>query len=169
MRDIGVDAIGVDIETTNYAPAERARRQLLVLERLRQRVGRSMGIGGIVYPPLQLQQSPGIWPGFPWARVSNLCDVLLPMSYWTFRRSRAPYWDNGYRYTAENFKMFRRLTGRDGATIHSIGGMSANLLRGQAADMAKAVADYRGMGASLYEWSGTSGRSWDELAPLSRR
>lgn len=37
MRDVGVDAIGVDIETTNYAPAERSRRQLQVLERLRQR------------------------------------------------------------------------------------------------------------------------------------
>lgn len=84
------------------------------------------------------------------------------MSYWTFRRSRAPYWDNGFRYTEENFKMFSQLTGRNGNTIHSIGGMSSDLLAGQAADMARAVAKYRGMGASLYEWSGTSSRAWSE-------
>ena len=168
MRDVGVDAIGVDIETTNYAPAERSRRQLQVLERLRQRVGRGTGIGGVGYPNMQLKQFPSIWPNFPWARVSALCDVLLPMSYWTFRRSRAPYWDNGFRYTEENFKMFSQLTGRNGNTIHSIGGMSSDLLAGQAADMARAVAKYRGMGASLYEWSGTSSRAWSELAPLAR-
>lgn len=169
MRDVGVDAIGIDIETTNFDAAERSRRQVLLLERLRQRVGSGMGLGGIVYPPLQLKQTPSIWPNFPWRDVSRLCDVLLPMSYWTFRRARAPYWDHGYRYTVENFKLFAQLTGRNGSTIHSVGGMASDLKAGQAADMARAVAEYRGLGASLYEWSGTSSRTWTELAPLVRR
>lgn len=166
MLDVGVDAVGVDAETTHFDPTTRTRRQVTLLRRLRDTVGGDVPVGAIVYPPLQLSMTPSIWPNYPWAEIAHTCDVILPMEYWTYRRSSTPYWDSGYRYATRNFEMLRDLAGRDGSSVHVIGGLASDLLRGQASGMCRAIAENGGLGGSMYEWHGTSSRTWSEMASL---
>lgn len=170
MTSLPIDGIGVDIEGTDIADIDTRNARLLELSRqLRATVGPSMPLAAIVFSPLALVElKPTVWPNFPWKEIDSIYDVWMPMGYWTFRRTETPEWDNGERYTAKNFALLRTLTGRDDVAIHTIGGLSEDLLDGQAAGMVAATQANGGIGASLYSLTGMSGAVWNELAPLRR-
>ena len=170
MTRLPIDGIGVDIEGTDVSDLATRNARLLDLSRqLRATVGDSMPIAAIVFSPLALVDlKPTVWPGFPWKDIDRIYDVWMPMGYWTFRRTETPEWDDGEKYTAKNFELLRSLTGRADVAIHTIGGLSEDVLPGQAAGMVSATLENGGIGASLYSFTGMKSQTWDELAPLRK-
>ena len=170
MLELEPDGIGVDIEGVSIDDIDERNRRLIELSaQVADAVG-DVPLAAIVLSPLGITQfKPDYWPRFPWAEISGFYDVWMPMGYWTFRREETPEWDDSYRYSAANAKLIAELAGDPTKPVHTIGGLSEDMTPNQAAEMARAVADTGGIGASLYSWPGTDADEWAQLAPLSLR
>ena len=110
---LGVEGLGVDIESRKVEDAAERNRRLVDLEprSSRERLpGRP--IAAVTMPPVVTDViNPAFWPGFPWQELRPLYDLWMPMNYWTFRKADSGYRD-AYRYTAENIDLTRKNLGR---------------------------------------------------------
>lgn len=120
---LGVDGVGVDIEDTSVELATRNVRLVELSQWLRATYP-SLPLGAIVLPPVVTDiVNLNYWPQFPWAQLSTLYDVWMPMSYWTNRTPESG-WRDGYFYTAVNIDLVRANLGMPAAPVHPIGGLS---------------------------------------------
>ena len=157
------DGFALDIEAA-LVPAQRRIANFLRLSALiRRAVGPHAVLGAIIPSPLGLIRVPTYWPGFPYDRLSSDYDVILPMSYFTFRVHGAAAVG---RYVRDNVEIIRRETGRPAIPIHVIGGIADDMSAAETAAFVGAVRSEHVFGASLYEFPRTSESEWRTLAPL---
>jgi len=159
---LDVDALAVDIESLKVADvAERNRRLLEISTNLRNELP-GVALGAIPYPPVVTDViNPRLWPDFPWAELSPLYDIWLPMSYQSDRKADSGYRD-AYRYAAENIDRMRAHLGWN-APVHGIGGIADRTSSADVADLHRALLERGAIGGSLYDWRTTAPELWPHL------
>lgn len=162
-----VEAIGIDIESTKVADAaERSRRLVDVSHAVRKAAPR-VTLAAIVMTPVATEViNPAFWPGFPYRQIAPLYDVWMTMGYWSYRTPESGYRD-AYRYTAESVTRLRSLVGRPDLPVHPIGDAGSKpgstVPASEVDAYRRAVADHRGLGASLYDYRLTTAEHWAAL------
>jgi hypothetical protein len=157
------DGFALDIEAA-LVPAQRRIANFLRLSAsIRRAVGPHAVLGAIIPSPLGLIRVPTYWPGFPYDRLSTDYDVIMPMSYFTFRVHGAAAVE---RYVRDNVEIIRRETGRPAIPVHVIGGIADDMTSAETAAFVRSALAERVFGASLYEFPRTSESEWRILSPL---
>ena len=155
------DSFALDIEASVVkSPALRTRRTLELSRELRAAVGRSYPLGAIIPSPRGMELSPAYWPGFPYAELAGVYDVILPMSYFTYRV------EGGLavrRYIERSIEIIREETGDPQVPIHVIGGLGDGTNRAEARGFMRAVAGCAPLGYSIYDLSTTAQATWATL------
>jgi hypothetical protein len=147
------DGLAVDIEFTGDVPDHAARNQQLIelSRRLRDRVGDD-ALGAIVLPAVQIEVvNQRLWPGFPYTELSEIYDVWLPMSYWTFRQQDSGYHD-GFHYSFESITRLRTNLGDDAALVHAVGGIGDEATPAELTGFLRSLVDTQAVGGSIYDW-----------------
>jgi hypothetical protein len=160
----GFDSFALDIESDAVArPVPRTRRLLSLSERLRAAVGPGYALGAIIPSPRRLQDDVVYWPHFPYQRLTDVYDVFLPMTYFTFRVTGrfGARW-----YTAGNIDIIRQQTGNRSVPIHVIGGIGGDATEAETAGFVDAVRGRRAIGGSYYTFPITRPADWSELERL---
>jgi hypothetical protein len=153
------DSFAMDIESPEVArPSERSERTMRLSERLRRIVGKDYPLGAIIPSPQRMEVDPAYWPRFPYRGLANVYDVILPMTYFTYRVNGS---DGAHAYTAGNIDIIRRETGDRSIPIHVIGGIGAS--RQETAGFVRAVRERGVIGASYYTFPLTPRESWHAL------
>jgi hypothetical protein len=153
------DSFAMDIESPEVVRVSaRTDRTMRLSERLRRIVGEHYPLGAIIPSPLRMEVDPRYWPRFPYRGLARLYDVILPMTYFTFRVNGG---DGAHAYTTGNIDIIRRETGDRSVPIHVIGGIGAN--REETAGFVRAVRERGIIGASFYTFPLTPRESWEAL------
>ncbi|MDP1795383.1 MAG: hypothetical protein Q8K63_14690 [Acidimicrobiales bacterium] len=160
---LGVDGMGVDIESRNVSDVNERNKRLIDLSiAFRQRVP-GVPIAAIPMPAVLMEViNPNYWPGFPYREIDAAYDAWMPMGYWTSRKSSSPYRD-AYRYTAENIDRLRAQLDRNNVPVHPVGGIGDV---SSAADMDgfhRAAAERSALGGSVYDYRTTQADHWSIL------
>ena len=155
------DSFALDIESTEIDDiGRRNERAIRLYRRLRNYVGDSYALGGIVPEAGALY-----WPGFPYAALANHYNVFLPMGYFTYRvDGRAAV----RRYTRANIDAIRNGVGDLSFPVHAIGGIAGRTNPGEVSAFVNAVQGRSALGGSLYDLPITTKQEWRQLAPLRR-
>ena len=154
------DSFGLDIEADIIRSiAKRNHRLLMISKMIRRAAGDDYALGAIIPDPGYQRY----WPDFPYKRIANRYDVMVPMSYWTFQT-------HGYRnvreYTSRNIRVIRQETGNSKTPIHHIGGIADEVGPPAARGWIKAIKEHKVLGGSLYDYPITSEDTWQELAAV---
>jgi hypothetical protein len=102
------------------------------------------------------------WPDFPYELVGQFYDVVLPMSYSTYRVSGAAA---TYDYTATNIMLLRTELGD--LPIHLIGGEAGALSGRETNAFVAAAKDGGAVGAGLWHYGRTGPEDWSALTLLT--
>ncbi|UDY35554.1 hypothetical protein [Dermatobacter hominis] len=153
MVGVGVDGIGIDIESTDNPNVADRTDKLLAEVRFLRLLHPDVPMAAIpVTPVIWEELNRSWWPNFPYRELAKYVDAWMPMAYWSYRRAGSfPEWGDPYRYTYESVVRLRILTGRPNLPVHPIGGEGAGMTPNDAALMARAVADSRSIGGSVYD------------------
>jgi hypothetical protein len=153
------DSFAMDIESPEVVRVSaRTDRTIRLSERLRRVVGQDYPLGAIIPSPLRMRVDHRYWPRFPYRALARIYDVILPMTYFTFRVSGG---EGAHAYTAKNIDIIRRETGDRSVPIHVIGGIGAK--REEAAGFVRAVRERGVIGASFYTFPLTPHEAWEAL------
>jgi hypothetical protein len=90
----------------------------------------------------------------------------MPMGYWGNRTPESG-WRDGYRYTAENIDLIRRLTGDPAAAVHPVGGVGSDITASEIDAMVAAARDRQAIGGSIYDYATTHDGLWPALQGFS--
>jgi hypothetical protein len=163
---LGVEGVGVDIESRAVADvAERNRRLVDLSIALRQHLP-AVPISAIVMPAVLLEVvNPNFWPGFPYREIAPAYDAWMPMGYWSSRRYDSGYRD-GYRYTAENIDRLRAQLGRADVPVHPIGGIGDASSTADIDGFRRAAVERNAIGGSVYDYRTTGDALWPHLQPF---
>ena len=158
------DAFALDIEPSATTPAgDRRDRNLRRLSRrIRESVPRGYRLGAIVPSPIGMSLAPKFWPDFPWATVGRFYDVVLPMSYSSYRMSGAAA---TYDYTMGNIAFLRDALG-PAVSLHVIGGSAGALARRETRAFVAACNEARVTGAGLWHWAAYGAADREEMSAL---
>jgi hypothetical protein len=158
------DAFALDIEPSGTTPTGTLRNDNLrrLSNRLRTAVGPTYKLGAIVPSPIGLSLSPKFWPDFPYATIGRFYDVVLPMSYSTYRVNGATA---TYDYTMGNIAFLRSVLGPT-VSLHVIGGNAAASGRLETRAFVQACNDARVTGASMWHYTAYGLEDWQEMAAL---
>jgi hypothetical protein len=159
----GYDGFAMDIEAAIVPPRERIANFLRLSAMVRAAVGPDAALGAIIPSPRGLIRVPTYWPGFPYSQLERYFDVILPMSYFTFREHGAAAVG---RYVRDNVEIIRRETGDPNVPIHVIGGIADDMAPDETLAFVRAARSEHVFGASLYEFPRTSAFEWQALRPL---
>ena len=160
------DAFALDIEPSATTPVGQLRNDNLrrLSRRIRQSAGDRYRLGAIIPSPRGMAVSTDFWPDFPYETVERFYDVVMPMSYHTYRVKGAT---DTYTYTMDNIAFLRARLGPE-VSIHMIGGESgASGLRETGAFVA-ACNDGRVTGASLWHYTRNDTDDWAQMLLLDR-
>jgi hypothetical protein len=132
------DSFALDIESPEVRRAVvRTRRLLRLSDAIRREAGAESPLGAIVASPHRLVRTdPYFWPRFPWRRVADLYDVMLPMTYYTYR-VHGP--QDAAWYTAQNVRIIRKETSGMNVPIHVVGGISFDATGAETQGFVRAV------------------------------
>ena len=158
------DAFALDIEPSATTPRGALRDDNLrrLSNRLRTAVGPTYKLGAIVPSPIGLSLAPKFWPDFPYATIGRYYDVVLPMSYSTYRVSGATA---TYDYTMGNIAFLRSVLGPT-VSLHVIGGNAGASGRLETRAFVQACNDARVTGASMWHYTAYGEEDWQEMAAL---
>jgi hypothetical protein len=158
------DAFGLDIEASILGPpSERTRRLLKLSRRIRKNVGDGYSLGAIIPSPVGINLNEGYWPKFPYAGLSEIYDVFVPMGYFTYHvKGPAKVHDE----TTRNVEIIREKTGDDSIPIHMIGGVADEASGAEVHAFVEAVREHGLLGASLYNWSLSREEDWAPLEAI---
>ena len=158
------DGFALDIEPSATTPAGDLRdanfRRLS--RRLREAVPDGYRLGAIVPSPVGMSLAPRFWPDFPWRTVARFYDVVLPMSYSTYRVGGAAA---THDYTMRNIAFLRDTLG-PGVSVHVIGGNAGALGRRETRAFVAACNEARVTGASLWHWRAYGAEDRQEMSAL---
>lgn len=156
----GFDSFALDIEADIVRSIRKRNYRLLELSRrLRTASGPDKKFGAIVPDPAHNKY----WPNFPYKRIANLYDVVVPMGYFTFRTKG---FENVRNYTAANISYIRRKTRDPKIPIHVIGGIADDVGVPDARGFVRAIKDKKVLGASFYDFPITTKKTWGELSKI---
>ena len=155
------DSFALDIEASIVKPASKRTARLLTLSRRIRAARPDLTLGAIIPSPRGMQRLPWYWPGFPWAELAQTYDVFLPMGYFTYRSKLASF--SGV-YTQLNIDLLRTGTGNAALPVHPIGGIAGVASTAQVRAFARAARNGNSLGASLYDYAGTTAGQWRALA-----
>ncbi len=162
-RGNAFDSYALDIESPAVRrPGTRTRRLLALSSRLRRAVGPEYALGAIIPSPRALNDSAAYWPRFPFRALERTYDVLLPMTYFTWRVRGER---GAHRYTAQNIAIIRRETKDPGVPIHVIGGIGPT--RSETRGFVDAVRERGVIGASYYTFPITPSDDWEPLRQVT--
>lgn len=154
------DSFAMDIEADNVGKISKRNERLLWLSKeIRSAVGRDYPLGAIIPDP----KTQRYWPNFPYRRVANIYDVILPMSYFTFRTKG---YKKVYNYTKDSLRIIRNRTGNARVTIHIIGGLAGDASIAEIKAFTRAVREKGAVGASLYDLPLMTPSDWLHLKRL---
>lgn len=162
------DAIGVDIEDRtevgNGLPFNRGIVEHL--RKVRSRVDGRLPVAAITPTPIGMAVFPPGWVDFPWAGIGKSSDVLMLMSYWSFRDDcpAVPLHCAG-RYTAGNVARGARLTG---LPVHIIGGVGDDVTTREVRNFVRSALEAEAIGGSLYDYRTTRSGYWRHLKRFNR-
>jgi hypothetical protein len=133
-------------------------------ERLRRAVGTAYPLGAIIPSPLGMRANPSYWPGFPYPQLASLYDVILPMTYFTWRVSgpRAVR-----EYTAACVDAIRIGAADPAVPIHVIGGIAGDATAAETRGFVRAVRTSGVVGASFYTFPLLTEGEWSALATIA--
>jgi hypothetical protein len=162
------DALGIDIEykgVVRYPPRWNARA-VEHAEAVRAALGARYPIAVIVPPPLQMQVAPLMWAGFPWKELARPSDVVMLMSYWSFRDCPKVPDHCALPFTHKNIELTRALIDLE-RPIHVIGGVGDSVNAREIEDFVAGAVQADAFGASIYDYRTTKERFWASLAKLT--
>ena len=161
----GFDSFALDIESAEVRrPSLRTVRLLRMSAAIRRAAGAGYPLGAIVASPDRLVRTdPSFWPGFPWRQLAETYDVLLPMTYYTYRVEgpRA-----AGRYTAQSVRIIRRQTSGLKVPIHVVGGISFDATGPETQGFVQTIQERDVIGASYYTFPGITLDQWEALSAL---
>ncbi len=158
------DGYGLDIEAPDVADvAVRTQRLLALSSRLRTFAGQDYPLGAIVPSPRGMVVHEHYWPGFPYAALAEVYDVIMPMSYFTWHHPTA---ESTHWYIEENIRIIRREVGSDQVPIHVIGGIAQDASLEQADAFVHALRERGVIGGSYYTYTGVHGSEWTALRQI---
>jgi hypothetical protein len=164
-RGNGFDSFALDIESAEVRrPSLRTVRLLRMSAAIRRAAGAGYPLGAIVASPDRLVRTdPSFWPGFPWRQLAETYDVLLPMTYYTYRVEgpRA-----AGRYTAQSVRIIRRQTSGLKVPIHVVGGISFDATGPETQGFVQTIQERDVIGASYYTFPGITLDQWEALSAL---
>ena len=160
------DSLALDIESTAVSP-EIARNQALseLSAKIRNLVGESYPLGGIIPSPVSLAKKAGHWDTFPYQSVAQTYDVILPMGYYTYDGRGAAV---AKAATIDNVRILRAQPGCASVPIHLIGGLADKSTTADVRAFSSAARRSGCIGTSLYSWTGTTDADWKALGGVSR-
>lgn len=159
----GFDSFALDIESLEVKdPVERTEALLRLSRQLRDEVGEDYPLGAITPNPMRLANEASYWPAFPYAELSRLNDVLLPMNYFG-AVSEAANKSGAFGYSMDGTRLIRKGADRPGVPIHQIGGLAEDITAPELQGFLKAVERGDAIGYSLYNWTTTGDADWIEL------
>lgn len=158
------DAFALDIEPSATSPRGQLRNDNLwrLSRRIRESAGARYKLGAIIPSPRGMAVSTAFWPAFPFGAVSRFYDVVMPMSYHTYRVKGAA---DTYTYTMDNIAFLRSRLGPDMA-IHMIGGESGASNLRETRAFVRACNDARVTGASLWHYGSSGAEDWEQMGLL---
>jgi len=160
----GFDGFALDIEAPDVADAGvRTTRLLGLSDRLRTFAGEDYPLGGIVPSPRGIVVHEEYWPGFPYADLAAVYDVIMPMSYFTWHH---PTGDSTHLYLTQNIRIIRREVGSDQVPIHVIGGIAQEASIAQAQAFVNVLRERGAIGGSYYTYTGVHGEEWSVLQQI---
>ncbi|MBA3691562.1 MAG: hypothetical protein H0W82_09155 [Actinobacteria bacterium] len=163
-RGDGFDAFGLDIESPEVRdPALRSARLVALSERLREAAG-EYPLGAIIASPRGMERNRDYWPDFPYANIAGLYDVVLPMTYYSWRVSDL---EGARSYTSKNIAIIRREVGTDQIPIHVIGGIADGSDDDETRGFVQAVREFGIIGASFYTYPLTAESEWPLLQQIT--
>ena len=157
------DAFGLDIEAPEVEPKTRIANLLTLSAKVRAAVGPEYALGAIIPSPRGMIRVPDYWPGFPYERIPDFYDVILPMSYYTFHYDGAK---PTHQYISDNIRIIRDRTGRVDIPIHPIGGLTADTSKWEARAVVQAARERGVTGVSLYEYGDMTDAQWAALRQM---
>jgi hypothetical protein len=152
------DGFALDIEPSASTPKGVTRDDNLrrLSSRIRASVGVSYRLGAIIPSPMGMAVSTRFWPSFPYETVGRFYDVVLPMSYHTYRVRGAR---DTYAYTMSNIAFLRERLG-PAASIHVIGGEAGASNDAETTAFVQACNDAQVTGASLWHYTRYGPEDW---------
>ena len=158
------DSFALDIESSAIK-SESARNSALasLSARIRSLVGATYPLGAIIPSPAGLAKKLGYWDNFPYAAIARAYDVFVPMSYYTYHTKTA---SGAYDDTDANVRIIRAQKGCSKIPIHLIGGIDVDSSTAETQAFVRAAVAMRCVGASFYQWSGTSAADWAALSAI---
>lgn len=158
------DGFALDIEPSMTTPSGPLRNDNLrrLSRRIRESAGQAYPLGAIIPSPLGMRLHPRYWPNFPYETVGRLFDVVLPMSYSTYRHQGGAA---TYAYTAGNIAFLRERLGPS-VLLHVIGGVAGALGPRETAAFVAACNDTSVTGASLWHFGGYGPEDWEAMSLL---
>ncbi len=162
--ELNVDGLAVDIEATNVTDPVVRNEQLLALSTLLRASHPDLVLGAITLSSVHVQVvNPAFWPDFPYDRLADVYDVILPMAYWSIRSGELR---NGERYIGENIDRIRAAIDDPDFPIHPVGGIADGVTAEDVAGMLRAMEQRNVIGGSLYDWATSEAAQWQQLQPL---
>jgi hypothetical protein len=158
------DSFALDIESSLVKPASVRTARLVLLSRRLRAAEPDLTLGAIVPAPSGMRRLPWYWPGFPFMQLAQSYDVFLPMGYFTYRSRQARFTNT---YTRLNVSLLREETGDPQLAVHAIGGIAGSASTAQVREFVKASEAEGVIGASLYDFAGTTSRQWAALAAVT--
>jgi hypothetical protein len=159
------DGFALDIESSAVKP-ESAR--ILALESLSLKIRAAAGpgypLGAIIPSPVGLARKSGYWDAFPYTSIARTYDVILPMGYYTYHAKGAAAVAADAK---ENLRIVRAQPGCATIPIHLIGGIAHKSNAGDVDSFVRAAQEGGCVGASLYEWAGTTSAEWEKLRAIA--
>ena len=160
----GFDGFALDIENPDVADVSvRTARLLDLSNRLRSFAGESYPLGGIIPSPRGIVVHKDYWPGFPYADLAAIYDVIMPMSYFTWHHPTGP---STHLYLTQNIRIIQREVGSDQVPIHVIGGIAQDASLDQAQAFVNVLRERGAIGGSYYTYTGVHGAEWSVLRQI---
>ena len=158
------DSFALDIESSIVKPASKRSARLVTLARRLRAAAPDLALGAIVPAPVGMQRLPWYWPTFPFVELARDFDVFLPMGYFTYRSHHASF---SGAYTLKNIALLRTQTGDPALAVHPIGGIAGDASTAQVRTFERAAQSGRAIGASLYDFAGTTPAQWSAMQPAT--
>jgi hypothetical protein len=147
-----------DIETREEVASDLIRFNNGIAEysrRLREAVGPGETLAAIVVDAKNNERSPLRWLGFPWEEIGRHYDIVMPMAYWTVRKSSNCGLEmDATGYIAEVVEKTKALMGTS-KPMHVIGGIADCATQAEIDGYVNATKAAGSVGGSLYDFGTT--------------
>ena len=153
------DSFALDIEASVVRDADkRSDRMLRLSERIRAftdgYAGTSYPLGAIIPSPRGIKYATGYWPRFPYRELMAIYDVIVPMSYftWKVQGPTRVHW-----YMTQCFKILRQSSGVSDFPVHMIGGIADETSEAETRAFVRTLREFGAVGGSYYTFPLTKG------------